>query len=237
MAKNFLEKTVRFNIQRKPALADSLLPYKIYINGQYVGALKNGRTISAEVPRAEIYYIDGGSFEQNAVIRNENKAEYNLVLRTRGGWRTEAHCEFYICADAQMQQLPSFHFDKLFDAIFNENIERLPHNEQTLALCLEFWNDIVDDVQELLASERVYKIIDSLREIGADKIADVISDIIEKYFSGVQLPLNDEQLEQMYGSVNKANKNIWENKSAQDEFHDALVRYIVDNFNDRKYIY
>lgn len=38
MAKNFLEKTVRFNIQRKPALADSLLPYKIYINGQYVGA-------------------------------------------------------------------------------------------------------------------------------------------------------------------------------------------------------
>ena len=42
MAKNFLEKTVRFNIKRKPALADSLLPYKIYINGQYVGALKNG---------------------------------------------------------------------------------------------------------------------------------------------------------------------------------------------------
>lgn len=82
MAKNFLEKTVRFNIQRKPALADSLLPYKIYINGQYVGALKNGRTISAEVPRAEIYYIDDGSFEQNAVIRNENKAEYNLVLTT-----------------------------------------------------------------------------------------------------------------------------------------------------------
>lgn len=40
MAKNFLEKTVRFNIQRKPALADSLLPYKIYINGQCVGALK-----------------------------------------------------------------------------------------------------------------------------------------------------------------------------------------------------
>ena len=31
MAKNFLEKTVRFNIQRKPALADSLLPYKIYM--------------------------------------------------------------------------------------------------------------------------------------------------------------------------------------------------------------
>lgn len=40
MAKIFLEKTVRFNIKRKPALADSLLPYKIYINGQYVGALK-----------------------------------------------------------------------------------------------------------------------------------------------------------------------------------------------------
>ena len=120
---------------------------------------------------------------------------------------------------------------------FHKNIERLPHNEQTLALCLEFWNDIVDDVQELLASERVYKIIDSLREIGSDKIADVISDIIEKYFSGVQLPLNDEQLEQMYESVNKANKNIWKNKSAPDEFRDAVVRYIVDNFNDRKYIY
>ena len=103
MAKIFLEKTVCFNIQRKPALVDSLLPYKIYINGQYVGALKNGRTISAEVPRAEIYYIDGGSFEQNAVIRNKNKAEYNLVLRNRGGWRTEAHCEFYICGACKIK--------------------------------------------------------------------------------------------------------------------------------------
>ena len=109
-----------------------------HINFQYVGALKNGRAISAEVPRAEIYYIDGGSFEQNAVIRNENKAEYNVMLRTRGGWKTEVYCEFYICADAQMQQLPSFHFDKLLNAIFDEKVERLPHNEQTLALCLEF---------------------------------------------------------------------------------------------------
>ena len=41
----------------------------------------------------------------------------------------------------------------------------------------------------------------------------------------------------MYESVNKANKNIWKNKSAPDEFRDAVVRYIVDNFNDRKYIY
>lgn len=237
MAKNFLEKTVRVNIQRKFAIAGSLLPYKIYINGQYVGALKNGRAISAEVPRAEIYYIDGGSFEQNAVIRNENKAEYNVMLRTRGGWKTEVYCEFYICTDAQMQQLPSFHFDKLLNAIFDEKVERLPHSEQTLALCLEFWNDIADDVQELFASERIYKIIDSLRKIGADKIADVISDIIEKYFSGVQFPLNDVQLEQMYESVNKANMNIWENKSALDEFHGALVRYIVNNFNDQKYIY
>ena len=136
-----------------------------------------------------------------------------------------------------MQQLPSFHFDKLLNAIFDEKVERLLHSEQTLALCLEFWNDIADDVQELFASERIYKIIDSLRKIGAYKIADVISDIIEKYFSGVQFPLNDVQLEQMYESANKANINIWENKSALDEFHGALVRYIVNNFNDRKYIY
>lgn len=91
--------------------------------------------------------------------------------------------------------------------------------------------------RSFFASERIYKIIDSLRKIGADKIADVISDIIEKYFSGVQFPLNDVQLEQMYESVNKANKNIWKNMSAPDEFHDAVVRYIVDNFNDQKYIY
>ena len=49
--------------------------------------------------------------------------------------------------------------------------------------------------------------------------------------------IRNEQLEQMYESVNKANKNIWKNKSEPDEFHDAVVRYIVDNFNDRKYIY
>lgn len=78
MAKNFLEKTVRFNIQRKPALADSLLPYKIYINGQYVGALKNGRTISAEVPRAEIYYIDVDLLNKMQLFATKTKQ--NIIL-------------------------------------------------------------------------------------------------------------------------------------------------------------
>ena len=62
-------KHVRFNIIRKAAFAGALLPYNIYINGEFVGTIKNGKTLNVDVPEADIYYLaDNNSFERNAVI-------------------------------------------------------------------------------------------------------------------------------------------------------------------------
>ena len=49
-------KHVRFNIFRKAAFAGALLPYNIYINGEFVGTIKNGKTLNVDVPEADIYY-------------------------------------------------------------------------------------------------------------------------------------------------------------------------------------
>lgn len=47
---------VHFIIYRKAAFAGALLPYNIYINGQFVSTIKNGQTLHVDVPRADVYY-------------------------------------------------------------------------------------------------------------------------------------------------------------------------------------
>ena len=85
-----LVKHVRFNIFRKAAFAGALLPYNIYINGEFVGTIKNGKTLNVDVPEADIYYLeDNNSFERNAVIINSNTIDYNILIKRAGGWRTD----------------------------------------------------------------------------------------------------------------------------------------------------
>ena len=45
---------VRFHIHRKSAFAGALLPYRMYINGQYIGTIRNGKSLDANVPKAFI---------------------------------------------------------------------------------------------------------------------------------------------------------------------------------------
>lgn len=62
-------KLVRFNIFRKAAFVGALLPYNIYINGKFVGTIKNGKTLNVEIPEADVYYLeDNNSFETAIVI-------------------------------------------------------------------------------------------------------------------------------------------------------------------------
>ena len=69
-------KFVRFNIFRKAAFAGALLPYNIYINGEFVGTIKNGKTLNVDVPEADIYYLeDNNSFER---LRKSNIVSYNV---------------------------------------------------------------------------------------------------------------------------------------------------------------
>lgn len=47
--------TVRFTIQRKAAFSGAFLLYRMSINGQDVGKVRNGKEITADVPRAAVY--------------------------------------------------------------------------------------------------------------------------------------------------------------------------------------
>ena len=49
---------VRFHIHRKSTFAGALLPYRMYINGQYIGTIRNGKSLDANIPKAGVYYIE-----------------------------------------------------------------------------------------------------------------------------------------------------------------------------------
>lgn len=230
---------VGFIIHRKAAFAGAFLPYRIYINGKFAGIIKNGRTLNVEVPKADVYYLaDDFSFlDGNAVICNRSLSEYNIVLKRAGGWRTESYNEFYINIGEQISPLPSFHFEKFRHAVFEDRIHELSSDEQLLALCLEFWCGFADDIQEVLASEHLTEIIDALQKIGAAQYADFLLHIINELFSGVSLPLSDEQIEQMNDRIGKANRLIWKEESAWEELHRGLAKHITSKLNNNENVY
>lgn len=231
--------TVRFIIFRKTSFAGALLPYNIYINSQFVGTIKNGKILNVDVPRANVYYLeDNNSFERNAVICDRNVSEYCILLKRSGGWRTDSYNEFYIENGQQVVPLPSFHFEKFINAAYEDLTDELSSDERLLALCLEFWNGITDDIQEVLASEHLSEMLGALQRIGATQYADLLLRIINELFSDVALPLNDDQLDQMQKRLTKANRLIWNNEnSAWTELHRVVVKHITSRLNNRENVY
>lgn len=89
--------TVQFSIRRKAAFAGALLTYRLYINGSFVGTLKNGQTLMASIPQAKVYYIDVDyPFDRNAVLDVQGATDVSIFLKRAGGWRTDSYNEFYL---------------------------------------------------------------------------------------------------------------------------------------------
>lgn len=224
---------VQFHFHRKPAFAGALLPYRLYVNGQYVGTIHNGKSLCVRVPEADAYYIeDGFVSERNAILYHHGLSEKNIILKRAGGWRTDSYNEFYIDTGDKLEQLPSFHYEKIFN-----NREIASRDEKILSLCLEFWLCITDDLQEVFASDNIFEIIGALQEIGARQYHDLLSKIIWTDFCDIQFPMNDEQIDLMQNRIEKANKAVWNNKSADDEFHRAIILFIIKRLKRADYIF
>ena len=75
---------VRFHIHRKSAFVGALLLYRMYINGQYIGTIRNGKSLDANVPKAGVYYIEDDILSsRNAVIYDNGPVSYtHLTLPT-----------------------------------------------------------------------------------------------------------------------------------------------------------
>ena len=127
--------TVQFSIRRKAAFAGALLTYRLYINGSFVGTLKNGQTLMASVPQAEVYYIDVDyPFDRNAVLDVQGATDVSIFLKRAGGWRTDSYNEFYLDTENGLHQLPSFHFERFANAVYGDKLDTLDADERVLAL-------------------------------------------------------------------------------------------------------
>lgn len=224
---------VQFHIHRKSAFAGALLPYRIYINGRYIGTIRNGKSLDANVSKADAYYIEDDILaSQNAVIYDSGLSEYSVVIKRIGGWSTESYNEFYIDEGEILEKLPSFRWERLF-----ELRQSMSQSERLLALSLEFWMSAVDDLQEVLASEHLFEIIAALQTVGAHKYHDLLLKIMNDDFGGVRFPLDDNQIEQMQPEIEDANRAFWKNKGAEAEFHEAVANFLITNLTDSEHIF
>ena len=124
------------------------------------------------------------------------------------------------------------------NAAYGDSADELSSDERLLVLCLEFWNGITDDIQEVLASDHLPEMIDALQKIGAMRYANLLLQIINELFPDVALPLSDDQIDQMYDRISKANKLIWNNeKMAWDELHKGVVKHIISKLNNIGNVY
>lgn len=218
--------TVRFFIRQKAALVGALLPNPIYINGRYVGTVRVGKSIAADVPKAKAYLVDDGTFfERNAVVHGNDREGYSIVLKRVGAWRTVSHNEFYVERSGKTVRAPSLHFDKLCRAILENRIEELAAEEQVTALCMEFEQRLCTDA--LFTSENTAQMPEALRQIGANQYADLLRRVIQTDFSDVRFPLSDEQLRHMRDRTEKTCEELSNHRSAYDEFHRAVVHYVL----------
>ena len=166
------------------------------------------------------------------MIYDNGLSEYSVVIKRAGGWRTESYNEFYMEKGNVLEQLPSFHWEKLF-----ELQQSMSQSERLLALSVEFWLSAMDDLQEVLASEHLFEIIAALQTIGAHKYHDLLLKIMTDDFGDVRFPLDDNQIEQMQPKIEDANRAFWKNKGAEAEFRGAVTNFLITNLDASGHVF
>ena len=221
---------VRFVIRRKIAIPEMLLPQRIYINGKRAGELLDGGRIETLVPRAKAYYLETDS--GSAILHDNGQGFYELTCKMQGGWTAPSEMRFYQKTAGGEIALTPFPTGNMVAAIMDEKLETLTKPEQTLALCREFWNDIVEDMDEILYSPYIHEMAEALHEVGATEYEAFLRDMIAQ-FADVSLPLSDEQIEAMRKRIdefNRAETRI--SKTAMPELREAMALYLVEHIDE-----
>lgn len=229
--------TVRFVIHRRPSLLGALLPYKIYINGSYVGSVLNGKTLTVNIPSSQAYIIEVGQrFGSNSVVP-AGECEYKIELQRTSDGQNDRHTEMYLAKDEQRTLLPSFHFDKYTKSVYSNTVTQLAPAEQTLAYCMELWLAATDDLQEVYSSPNYHSMLVTLRTVGAAKAADLLERLAEEHLLDAVFPLDDDQIEMYTKNIEKANQAFWKDEAAISEFHKGVVCFILENLNNAANVY
>ena len=220
----------RFVIRRKIAIPEMLLPQRIYINGKRAGELLDGGRIETLVPRAKAYYLETDS--GSAILHDNGQGFYELTCKMQGGWTAPSEMRFYQKTAGGEIALTPFPTGNMVAAIMDEKLETLTKPEQTLALCREFWNDIVEDMDEILYSPYIHEMAEALHEVGATEYEKFLRDMIAQ-FADVSLPLSDEQIEAMRKRIDRFNRAETRiSKTAMPELREAMALYLVEHIDE-----
>ncbi len=219
--------TVHFHIKRKFAISGCLLSYKLFINGEYIGALKSGGTLEADIPKADKYFIDYEYGDKSAMIANCGDS-YDIEIRCSGGKN-----EFFAFKDGSYNKLPSMSYEKYYSAVYNDNLfSKLTEAEKVFTRALEFREEVAEAPDTVLYSEHYSQMLEAISKIGAKKYRDVFKKVSDTLFEGVSLPITDEsETDDILKSVSKANKMVLDcekRDNPMDELHKCLVNYILD---------
>lgn len=229
--------TVRFTIHRQPSFFGFLKPYKLYINGSYVGSVSNGMTLTANIQSEQAFIIEvEHPFGSNFVVP-AGEREYKTELKRASDGQNDRHTEMHLVKDEQRTLLPSFRFDKCIKSVYSDTVTQLAPAEQTFAYCMEFWLAVTDDLQEVYVSPNYPSILAALRNIGALKAANLLERLAAEYMPDAVLPLDDNQIELYSKEFEKTNKAFWKDETVISEFHKEVVSYILQKLNSAANVY
>lgn len=222
----------KITISRKWDLRAALIPYNVFVDGEFVGRLKNGKSLSREVERRESYIVGMGDFfGENRMITDNSSDEIRVALVMRGGWAKQCFQEFMLIDDSgALRALPN-PFDKLRAAyVKSADLCVVSAKERNLLLCAEFYLDFADGLDELAFNEKLNDMLAAAREIGATRVLDAYERTVNAHLSGVALPLTDDEIDsETEAKLLKASEMASESFDTERLSHDmyrAMARYI-----------
>ncbi len=193
------DSSILFHIHRRFDLRAALIPYDICINGSFVGTVKNGGSLTVELPTADSYLIEEKStlFGTCVAFAQKNAPVLTVEILTKGGWTTETYPVFTApaaeCGRNILLPLPPA-FAVIRDAYCKKvPIDSLSEKERILLHCYDFWISFSDDgsLGEVAAQENVVEMMTALRTIGAVRLADFCEKSIREVLGDASLPLEN----------------------------------------------
>lgn len=185
--------SIMFYIHRKAQLRACLIPYRIYINGSYVGDLKNNDSICVCVGKAEKYLVEEENmFSKRSIIVQPTRDTVCIEVQTEGGWSTPSHPTFYLPAENNEFPRSAYYFiHALYEG--RRTPDSLSEAERVLHLCYEFWTCVSDDgaLSEIVTHEKFTEMFAALRTIGAVRLVEFCEKAFREVLGDAALPIEN----------------------------------------------
>ena len=196
-----MEKSVVFHILREPAYNGMGIPCRLYINGAFVGSVKNGGTLTAEGPATGLYLIEkDGPFGPAALLRRGRGVECGLRLRTTGGYGAPNGQDRIVCHRFWLGELelkePSV-YEKLRAARRQKELRAsLTEWEWPLFVCYAFWQAFgkaLEREKSVRLGEGMAGAMAALEQVGAGETAAFCRDLMGPELAPGDYPLPDRR--------------------------------------------